>query len=171
MRGLTMSDQNVPDLLWCASLGRYQQTVLRESEIEPQKNVPSERDIPEVIRLKTPYLATFQIALALGVLSLDVMALRGWMKLLRQTLRPWRNILGCTAAILTLLTLTTFFIPLVARLTPFDTPSWLQGVETIIPALIASGILFGCAFERAPRLQIVGANLLLLLLWRTSMVY
>lgn len=119
--------------------------------------------------MKTGYQVALQIALALGIVALSVMALRGWINELRKTLQPWRNTIGFASLLVTFLTTTTFFAPMIAGLTGLETS--VTSLETAIPALIACGILCGCALTRAPRLQVIVANLLLVALWRASMVF
>ena len=112
----------------------------------------------------------YQIVLVLGTLSLNVMALRG-LRLLRKSLPLWRSIVGVTSVLLTFLTMTTFFVPMIAKLPGFDVLGSFVGWDTLTLSLIGIGMLFGCALERAPRLQVVAANLLLAALWHASLVY
>jgi hypothetical protein len=114
---------------------------------------------------------TYQIVLALGALSLDIMALLGWMKLLRRSLSSWRSFLGVASILLTFLTMMTFFIPMTTRLTGFDARFLLVSWDAAIPILVALGVFSGCALARTPRIQVVAANVLLVALWRASMVY
>jgi hypothetical protein len=126
-------------------------------------------ELDPVRYMKTEYGAICQVVLALGTVSLTVLALRGWAKGLRKDLPPWRNAIGIASVLLTFLTTITFLGPMISRLTGVDTP--IESLETAIPALIVCGILSGCALTRAPRLQVIGANLLLVALWRASMVF
>jgi hypothetical protein len=116
--------------------------------------------------------ALYQLALLVAVMALDWLAFCGWVRRLRSTLEWWRNMVVATSFLITLSALLLFITPVIARLIGFRTflsfgDEWFGTI--LILTLIAT--VLACGLKGASRIQSVAANLLLLLLWWSGMVY
>jgi hypothetical protein len=120
---------------------------------------------------KGPYQIAFQILLVPAIISLDLLALRGWINLLRKTMPHWRNIACITSISSTFLSMIIFLAPMIAELAGSGASFPIEQWSAAMLILIAVGILSGCGLKGFPRFGVVLANLLLGILWRASMVF